>query len=1137
MSNRIVLVIVSLFALGLTAQESRPPAATAPVPSQRLDLSSAGYKELSAMARRSDKVNFTINFLDRDRVLLTYNPKKMITRRPECPPTHDDHLIHAAVLDAASGKILHSTDWYLHDGWRYLWPLSGGEFLLRRLNSLYEIDSNLNEKLLFTSPEDLLWVTVTPDGKQIVTETLDPEAKSKSKKASRVRVEFRNTQSLAVERTIKSEKEIHVEATSSGFASVISGLSGRVWLVRFGPSEQQRENIARVRTRRRAPDILYLSGNALMIGRDSASHPGYSVSAFTVTGNRLWRQHWDEHRYSLLVERSEDGSRFAISTLRPVDKKPAPAPDSAPDEDVEGLEQTIQIFNTASGDPVLSVDASPVVLSGQNFSLSPDGRRLAVLHGAAVDLYDLPEMTQDERAKYTAVKADVPGLYMPPGPVAGSPDQEAAFTAPDENGMAPDRPQAPAANSSATEAKPTDAAAANQASSSNQAGPAHQVVAANPPAPAVKPAADASAIVPTFRARRQIVALDVVVTDAKGHPIRGIAQKDFEVKEDGKAQTMSYFNEVSSAAPLPAQAPAPPPTAAAQTPPTNDNKKPANIFTNDTPPQAPSAITVILYDLLNTPAPEQQRAKLELLNFIEHKRKDEKFALCTLANGLRMIQGFTPDETVLARAIKGNKGSQRYSSMLTQDANDQMLVSWLEQGAARNLAQFGANAGVSASSLADQAGRLEQQMAERRSRDIELRMALTMDAFTQLARYLSTLPGRKSLIWLSGSFPLGIFPGMDFRNPYSENKTNTDQMKQAVNLLAESHVAVYPVDVRGLTAFSMTASTYTNGLDSTQPSQPASAFDNQASNTQRFDELSNLNSAGGMGPNLPGDSPFMEEMMDHGIMDRIAADTGGKAFYNSSGIEQAMDIALEQETNYYEVSYSPINKKYDGKFRRIKVALASGDKKIHVIHRSGYFAVDPDAPSTLSRDAATGFGLAAMQHDAPQSRQLLFEARVVPLGKPTLAMDPRAGKPVTGGKKKKSHEANTVPAEPIEMQHYQIDYAINPSQLRFDPTSDGLEHGAMNFMVASFDADGTVRTSIGSHVKGDLSAQSYLDVMTGGFRLHQEVDVPVAAASLRLGVQDAISGRVGTLELPLPVKAPPGVEQSRGPHLPEIEPD
>ncbi|HEV7219547.1 MAG: hypothetical protein ACHP8A_16300 [Terriglobales bacterium] len=58
--------------------------------------------------------------------------------------------------------------------------------------------------------------------------------------------------------------------------------------------------------------------------------------------------------------------------------------------------------------------------------------------------------------------------------------------------------------------------------------------------------------------------------------------------------------------------------------------------------------------------------------------------------------------------------------------------------------------------------------------------------------------------------------------------------------------------------------------------------------------------------------------------------------------------------------------------------------------------------------------------------------------------------------------------------------------------------------------------------------------MIGGFRLHQDVAIPVAAASLRMGVQDAISGRIGTIEIALPVKALPGIEQSRTKRMPEI---
>ena len=340
MHVRIVFFLVALITAGVAADDANAPAPLTAKAVAHLDLSVAGYKELSAMARRSDMVNFTIHFIDRDHILLTYNPKKMIRRPVECPPTHADHFIHAAVLDTRTGAVLHEVDWYLHDGGRYLWPLGSGKFLLRRLNSLYEIDADLAEKLLYTSPQDLLWTSVTPDGKQVVTETAESESQGKAKSKGVVRIEFRDVQSLTLQRVIKSGKEIHAEATSSGFASIIPGLSRKVWLIRFGPSEHERNNIARVRTERRAPDILYLSSNAMLIGRDSASHPGYSVSAFTVTGNRLWRQHWDEHRYSLSVEGSEDGSRFAISTLWPLNQPRTPGADSS-DTPIEGLRQKI----------------------------------------------------------------------------------------------------------------------------------------------------------------------------------------------------------------------------------------------------------------------------------------------------------------------------------------------------------------------------------------------------------------------------------------------------------------------------------------------------------------------------------------------------------------------------------------------------------------------------------------------------------------------------------------------------------------------------------------------------------------------------------------------------------------------------
>jgi VWFA-related protein len=752
-------------------------------------------------------------------------------------------------------------------------------------------------------------------------------------------------------------------------------------------------------------------------------------------------------------------------------------------------------------------------LNVQNFSLSPDGLRLAVLRGTQIESYDLPEMSSEERAKYSATKADVPGLYIPPADTVQSEANGPAFTAADTEAEAATKEGTASADSSNPPAAPPG--------SSSAAVPVSPLPSSTLPADGSLPTGSMI----TLKSRAQVVALDVVVTDPKsGHTVKGLSREDFQVREDGKPQTISYFDEVE---PRPAP-PVPPRKEVA-----------ANIFSNDSPTPENESVTLILYDQLNTPVDEQQRAKLELLKFLQHQPKGTRFALCALSNTLQMVQGFTSDEDRLVKAVKGQKGSVRYTSMQNQDMQDQQIVSWLMQGSA-NLASRGGGAtrGAMAQSMQDMAGRIEQEESQRRNRDLDMRAWLTMDAFAQLARYLAAIPGRKSLIWLSGSFPLGIFPGVDLRNSDSSTRTYTEQVKQAVNLLAESHIAVYPVDVRGLTAYSMQASTFTNAPDSNQPSPASQSSYGSSSFNKRSDELGNLTATGDISANLPGgDSPFMQEMTEHGIMDSIASQTGGKAFYNTNGIEQAMEVALEQETNYYALSYTPSNKKYDGKFRRIKVSLAPTEKKLHVNHRSGYFAVDSDA-GEFTKDAAKGFGLASMQHGSPQAHQIFFAARVVPLGKPRQ-VDPTAAGIVlpVSKEKKKRHEQVARPPEPVEVQRYVVDYAVTPNQLRFDAMPQGTRHGVVNFILTSFDEDGTLRTSVLSRATSELNPEDYQEMQVGGLRLRQQVDVPVQAASMRLGVQDALTGHMGTVEIPLPVKAPPGVEQSLVRAMPEIEPD
>src|SRR6187401_582194 len=50
---------------------------------------------------------------------------------------------------------------------------------------------------------------------------------------------------------------------------------------------------------------------------------------------------------------------------------------------------------------------------------------------------------------------------------------------------------------------------------------------------------------PVFRARTDLVRLDVVVVDADGHAVHGLTQDDVEVLDRGRPQKVAAFDEIS----------------------------------------------------------------------------------------------------------------------------------------------------------------------------------------------------------------------------------------------------------------------------------------------------------------------------------------------------------------------------------------------------------------------------------------------------------------------------------------------------------------------------------------------------------------------------------------------------------------
>ena len=240
-------------------------------------------------------------------------------------------------------------------------------------------------------------------------------------------------------------------------------------------------------------------------------------------------------------------------------------------------------------------------------------------------------------------------------------------------------------------------------------------------------------------------------------------------------------------------------------------------------------------------------------------------------------------------------------------------------------------------------------------------------------------------------------------------------------------------------------------------------------------------------------------------MEQVANETGGKAFQNTNDLTQAMQTASELGSHYYLLSYSPKKQARDGAFSSIKVSLAR--KGYRVAYRRGYYAVDEKAASAKS-DLKLAMNSAAMEEGLPQARQLVFAARVVPLGKSRKAASPSSA----GGSGAKDPL--------IELQRYSVDYAIAASELRFGTRSTG--HSTDLVLIAfAYGEKGAVLSQIAFESATTLNSAAYKDTQIGGLRMHQEFEVPAKATSLRLGIVDVLSGHLGTLELPLPLSVPP----------------
>ncbi|HEV1993339.1 MAG TPA: VWA domain-containing protein [Candidatus Acidoferrum sp.] len=399
-----------------------------------------------------------------------------------------------------------------------------------------------------------------------------------------------------------------------------------------------------------------------------------------------------------------------------------------------------------------------------------------------------------------------------------------------------------------------------------------------------------------IRSTTRLVQLNVIVHNKKGDPVQGLKKEDFTVLDQGQEQPVATFS-ANAAGP-------PDPSASATLPP--------NVFSNrfDQSGQAPGSVTVILFDALNTEFLDQAYARQQVVKFLRQLKPQDHVAIYLLTTQLTILNEFTQDSSSLLRAIERFGG---YSSAPLSASNPEPLNPRIPEASRSAPDAFASQLNAF---LDGASGRFSDFANINRAET-------TISAIEGIANHVAYVPGRKSLIWVSGSFPISI--GYDADSLFQigrEHRSFGDELEHAARALNQANMAIYPVDARGL----MTSSQYS------------------PSNNRRFDPVFSPGSP----PRFPRGG-LVPDQNNFDTMTVLADRTGGKAFYNTNDIEGAVQRAIADGQFTYTLGFYPTHGKWDGKFHELKVHV--NEKGLTLRHRKGYFAA-PDPPGGVSESQA-----------------------------------------------------------------------------------------------------------------------------------------------------------------------------------------
>ena len=170
-----------------------------------------------------------------------------------------------------------------------------------------------------------------------------------------------------------------------------------------------------------------------------------------------------------------------------------------------------------------------------------------------------------------------------------------------------------------------------------------------------------------------------------------------------------------------------------------------------------------MVDALNTPFKDQAYLRQQLVKYLAKIEPRRNVAIYTLGTRLRLIQDFTSDPELLQAALKKVTGQSSMFNAEKQNFEDEFP---------------GLDPDSSDQSIAQMSQQLKEFEDEQEAFQRDVQVRLTLEAMKELAHNVAGYPGRKNLVWLSGSFPLTVFPDESSNNPFNNQRSYGDDLRK-----------------------------------------------------------------------------------------------------------------------------------------------------------------------------------------------------------------------------------------------------------------------------------------------------------------------------------------------------------------------